>query len=310
MAEVSPDMKADVLAAAQHHTEALSEILSRALGVDLVAEPAAELDIVGRELPELLRGSGLVLIPSVGSFAGLIFLPDVDGITPAWSRNPDDGQRETLSKLALELGKTLLPEHCEPTDAICGYVDDLAAALQRAGMDATAACVSVGLKADTLNGALYLVWPVRSGESVMDTGADESPAGVPQASDEEGDGSAARPETENPAPKPTFYRDLDEGMSLLPPYSRSLLKVKVPVTVTLASTKQSLSRILDLSPGSIIQFDKACDDTLSLEVGGQKVAIGEAVKVGDKFGLWITAMAMPEERFWVINGGDAKWRVK
>ena len=45
-------------------------------------------------------------------------------------------------------------------------------------------------------------------------------------------------------------------------------------------------------------------------MGGQPVAVGEAVKVGDKFGLWITAMAMPEERFWVINGKNAYARVK
>lgn len=88
----------------------------------------------------------------------------------------------------------------------------------------------------------------------------------------------------------------------LPPYSRSLLKIEVPVVVTLAATKQPVQRILELGPGSIIQFDKPCDEMLSLEVGNQPVAIGEAVKVGDKFGLRITAITMPGERFWAVKG--------
>ena len=34
-----------------------------------------------------------------------------------------------------------------------------------------------------------------------------------------------------------------------------------------------------------------------MEIGGLSVATGEAVKVGDKFGLRVNAMILPEERF-------------
>ena len=63
----------------------------------------------------------------------------------------------------------------------------------------------------------------------------------------------------------------------LPPYARSLLRISVPVMVTLATTRLSLKRIHDL-------------------------AVGEAVKVGDKFGLRINSMVMPEEKFLAIRG--------
>lgn len=106
------------------------------------------------------------------------------------------------------------------------------------------------------------------------------------------------------------YEDVEDGIALLPPYTRSLLKVKLPVRVTLASTKQPLQRIVDLSPGSILQFNKPCDQALELEVGERTVALGQAVKVGDKFGLWITAMVLPEERFWVVNPRSASVRAK
>jgi hypothetical protein len=36
---------------------------------------------------------------------------------------------------------------------------------------------------------------------------------------------------------------------------------------------------------------------LQLEVSGRPVATGEAVKVGDKFGLRVNSIVLPEERF-------------
>jgi flagellar motor switch protein FliN/FliY len=83
----------------------------------------------------------------------------------------------------------------------------------------------------------------------------------------------------------------------LPPYSRSLLRIRVPVVVTLAQKRQALTRITELGPGAIIQFEKSCEETLELDVGGHAVAVGDAVKVGDKFGLRITSMILPGERF-------------
>ncbi|MFO7907000.1 MAG: FliM/FliN family flagellar motor switch protein [Pirellulaceae bacterium] len=80
------------------------------------------------------------------------------------------------------------------------------------------------------------------------------------------------------------------------------MKIRLPVTVTLATSKTSVGSLLELVPGSILQFKKMCDEPLSLEVNGYRVAQGETVKVGDKFGLRITSMALPEERFSPIKG--------
>ena len=79
-------------------------------------------------------------------------------------------------------------------------------------------------------------------------------------------------------------------------YSRSLLKVQVPVTVTLAAKKQAIGKIIELVPGSIIAFEKSCDEMLALEVSGHPIAEGECVKVGDKFGLRVTSLILPDEQ--------------
>ena len=88
----------------------------------------------------------------------------------------------------------------------------------------------------------------------------------------------------------------------LPPYARSLLRISVPVMVTLATTRLSLERILKLGPGSIVPLEKSCEDPLTLQVGNHDLAVGEAVKVGDKFGIRISSMLMPEEKFLAIRG--------
>ena len=95
-------------------------------------------------------------------------------------------------------------------------------------------------------------------------------------------------------------------LDALPGYTRSLLKVQVPVIVTLAQKKQTLRRVLELAPGAIIQFDKSCDEMLQLAVGHRPVAEGQAVKVGDKFGICVTSMLLPEERFRPVRPGGSQ----
>jgi flagellar motor switch/type III secretory pathway protein FliN len=93
----------------------------------------------------------------------------------------------------------------------------------------------------------------------------------------------------------------DAHFADLPPYSRSLLRIEVPVVVTLASTRHAVSRILELGPGTILHFDKPYDEPLVLSVGRSEVAVGEAVKVGDKFGLRISSMVLPQEKFEAVR---------
>lgn len=76
---------------------------------------------------------------------------------------------------------------------------------------------------------------------------------------------------------------------------KSLLRIHSDVTVTLAKKNIPVERILSFVPGVMIQFDKACDTPLNVEIDNKKVAQGEVVKVGDKFGLRITEIAECEE---------------
>src|SRR5262245_23432636 len=101
--------------------------------------------------------------------------------------------------------------------------------------------------------------------------------------------------------RPADDLEMAERLQRLPAYSRSLLRIQVPVVVTLATKRKPVSSVLELAPGTILQFSKPCDHPLTLSVGGCDVAVGETVKVGEKFGLRITSMVMPAEKFETVR---------
>ena len=70
------------------------------------------------------------------------------------------------------------------------------------------------------------------------------------------------------------------------------------VVVTLAEKRQTLSRIVELAPGSIIHFDKSCEDPVELHVNGQRIAIGETVKVGQHGPQWLEVEFEAENSNW------------
>jgi len=132
------------------------------------------------------------------------------------------------------------------------------------------------------------------------TGAEEAATGPPAEATSRSEGSAegaATPEQTSAAQATPALPPRHLTVADLPIYGRSLLRIRVPVVVTLAEKRQPLGRIVELGPGSIIHFDKSCEEMLDLDVGGRPIATGEAVKVGDKFGLRINSIILPEERF-------------
>jgi flagellar motor switch protein FliN len=67
-----------------------------------------------------------------------------------------------------------------------------------------------------------------------------------------------------------------------------VLHLEVPLVVTLAQRKLNVSEILRLGVGSIIEFVRGSDEPLQLLANNKVIGVGEAVKVGENFGLRIT----------------------
>ncbi len=69
---------------------------------------------------------------------------------------------------------------------------------------------------------------------------------------------------------------------------KRILRLHVPMIVKLAERKLTLNEVLRLGVGAIIEFSKSNEEPLELLVNNKSIAVGEAVKVGENFGLKIT----------------------
>lgn len=74
------------------------------------------------------------------------------------------------------------------------------------------------------------------------------------------------------------------------PVTGRLMKLPVNIAVHLVERKIDLSQLLSLAPGTLLTFDKSCEELLDLYVNNRIFARGEAVKIGEKFGLKINEM--------------------
>src|ERR1700722_7905675 len=68
---------------------------------------------------------------------------------------------------------------------------------------------------------------------------------------------------------------------------KRILQLEVPVIVKLAERKLALSEVMRLGVGAIIEFFKSNDEPLELLINNKAIGVGEAVKVGENFGLRI-----------------------
>ena len=75
-----------------------------------------------------------------------------------------------------------------------------------------------------------------------------------------------------------------------------VLRIQVPIIVQLAEREMPLSSILNMNIGSIIEFEKPFDAPLELRINNKCIGIGQAVKVGENFGLRVTRVGSVQHR--------------
>jgi flagellar motor switch protein FliN/FliY len=81
-----------------------------------------------------------------------------------------------------------------------------------------------------------------------------------------------------------------------------ILRVEVPVIVKLAECDMPVSRIIGLSPGAIIEFEKPAEDPLDLMINNQRIGSGQTVKVGENFGLRVFEIGTLQEKIAALGG--------
>ncbi len=97
--------------------------------------------------------------------------------------------------------------------------------------------------------------------------------------------SAPQTETIQPQESQDNCRDLE-----------FLFDVPLQVSVEVGRARILLKDLLQMGEGYVVELDKFSGDPLDLYVNSRLIARGEAVKVGDKFGIKLTEVVSQSDR--------------
>lgn len=85
-----------------------------------------------------------------------------------------------------------------------------------------------------------------------------------------------------------------------------ILKLEVPIVVRLGERFMSVTEVVSLLPGAIIELAKEAEEELDLLVNNKQIATGTAVKVGENFGLRITFIGDAKDRILAMGQEKAE----
>jgi flagellar motor switch protein FliN/FliY len=230
------------------------------------------------EVPAEFQSPGILVVVQVGA-QGLAVLVPMSLPLPDWCAQPDDRDPARLDALAAEWAAPLLPAGFEATRSRSQFVPDLADAVQeripadwaaQLELDVSDAAAESGERL----GKMLVVWPL----TALGLDADPSPASVAISE------APILPQRSDP-PRPAALAHVLGRLRHLP----------VPISVRLAEKKIPLSQLLSITPGMLIMFNKPCEDLLDLYVSNSRYCRGEAVKIGENFGLKVNQVGVVEE---------------
>jgi flagellar motor switch protein FliN/FliY len=225
------------------------------------------------EPPAEFRGPGLIAIVEAESQALAVLIPESLPL-PEWYRHPSEAQAARLETLAGNWSTQLIPNTSPASRSRIFAVDDLAAAASRMrpadwATTSTLQVFDAAGSAETPTANLLIVWPLDQPEF--------APRGEPAV-------TAAKAPPMGSVPRQSAHDPLAR-----------LRRLPVQVSVRLVEKKIPMSQLLGIAPGMLITFNKSCDDLLDLFVNNARYCRGEAVKIGENFGLKINQLGMADD---------------
>lgn len=75
-----------------------------------------------------------------------------------------------------------------------------------------------------------------------------------------------------------------------------ILDVPVQLSLEVGRTRMPIRNLLALTPGAVVELERAAGEPLDVYVNGTLIAHGEVVVVNDRFGVRLTDVVSPAER--------------
>ena len=83
-----------------------------------------------------------------------------------------------------------------------------------------------------------------------------------------------------------------------------VLDIPVEISVELGRRKMLLAEVVKLGPGAVVELGKASGAPLDILANGHLIARGEAVVVGERYGVRIMNVVSPRQRLNSLTGTD------
>lgn len=265
---------------------ALSDSLNQCFGFNYRLEMGESGVWSEEELDDSFQGPGLITLFQFGEEAMVGLIPATIPL-PDWYTDPGDSESSRLQTLALEFSMNLIPmELGDPDGFKTYYVENLLKEVTEGAPSEWAALLKLNVfqaeeESDGQSPSVVIpvIWPLTK-PPVTETEEAETP---PAPSSEE--------------PPPQTHSPVRHNGSSAPNPSplHRISKLPVEAIVRLASKKIELKQLMSLCPGSLIAFDKPCEDPLDLYINNQIYCQGEAVKIGENFGLKVDQVGFEDD---------------
>jgi flagellar motor switch protein FliN/FliY len=267
-------------------------------------------------------GPGLAVSLVLGEQGLLLLIPEPIPL-PSWYCQPGISENNRLQTFAHELSLQLLPADLQADRYSATAVPSLKEFAERARIDPTATALDLAVfyadatASDPPLATILVIVPVAVSSAPSQNGlpaSDETLAAEGmQGETSEGELASAEPSAVSPeSSSDTSVQEnaIDAASADAPeqpaaatatPLEQALLALRilnVPVTVSvrLAERKMPLGQIVALAPGSLVPFNKSCEDLLDLFVNNYRYCQGEAIKIGENFGLKVAKVGVTKER--------------
>lgn len=144
-------------------------------------------------------------------------------------------------------------------------------------------------------------WEAASAELELEREMDRvAAAALENVADATGSDAATPNREANPFSEPAEHRRATDVPAEPTVNSYHMLQrlsgIKVQLSVRLAEKRMPLSALLQLGPGALVTFSKPCEDLLDIYIGNRQYAQGEAVKIGEHFGVKVNRLGPPPEK--------------
>lgn len=210
---------------------------------------------------------------------------------PVWYRHPDESQSSRLQTLPMEWSMGILPADLEATKYQTIACGNLKKQLTACGLGDDAQRFEYIVQHPMTSaemGRLQIIWPLSMPrfQNLAEFVTEQPPAATPELVDvDEESGATAEPRSAAALDRQT-----------------RVLALPVPLIVKIAEKRIDLRQLRALAPGTLIAFDKACDDPLDVFVGRQLYCRGEAVKMDEHFAVKITETGSEKIRPQYVHG--------